>query len=222
MNKPSTRPQRDPSLDPHDWRLAHWLYAMVFALSRKRQMHGISVASSRIGVHDVDRSLDKVERALQAIADYDPPRYAHITRDMQRIWIGPIPNYARGQWIDELRLCMLRDSFVADDDVSVAYVAALIVHEGTHARVARAGISFDEQIRPRVERLCIKSQIAFSRKHPDGEPLVDMFLENLRRADSWWSDSRLRSVQLRALKELRLPKRIRWMVDRASRQRDRD
>jgi hypothetical protein len=219
MKLSPTQRTQDTELDPHDWRFAHWLYALVFALSAKRVMHGITVASSRIGTHDVELSFRKVERALRAIRDYDPPRFAHIMRDVPRIWIGPIPNYARGQWIDELRLCMLRDSFVGDDEVSDAYVAALIVHEGTHARVARAGISFSEEIRPRVERLCIKSQIDFARRHPEGGSLVQLFEENLQRSDDWWSDQRLRSVQLHALKDLGLPRRMRWALDRVTRER---
>ena len=219
MIHPAERPAEDWELDPHDWRLGHWFYALVFALSIKRRLHGLTVASSPIGAHDVERSFQKVDMALQAIAEHDPPRYAHILKDMPRIWVGPIPNYARGQWIDQLRVCMLRDTFVDDDAVSVAYVAALIVHEGTHARLARAGITFDEDVRPRIERLCIKSQIEFARKHPDGEPLIEVFLEHLRRKDAWWSNQRLRSVQLRALKDLGLPKRIRWAVKRVTQER---
>ncbi len=210
----------DGELEPRYWKLGHWFYALLFALSPKRRMHGLTVASSPIGAHQVEASFQKLDRALQAIARCDPPRYAGIRKDMQRIWVGPIPNYARGQWIEELRLCMLRDSFVGDDAVSDAYVAALIIHEGTHARVARAGISFDEQNRPRIERLCIKSQLAFARRHPDGGPLVEMFEENLERADSWWSDQRLRSVQLQALTELGLPRRARRAIDRATQERD--
>jgi hypothetical protein len=210
----------DGELEPRYWKLGHWFYSLVFALSPKRRMHGITVASSPVGTHEVDASLDKVDRALKVIAESTPARYAHIRRDVQRIWVGPIPNYARGQWIEELRLCMLRDSFVGDEEVSDAYVAALIVHEGAHARVARAGISFDEEMRPRVERLCIKSQLAFVRRHPDGGPLVELFEENLKRADSWWSDQRLRSVQLRALKELGLHRKARWAIDRATQDRD--
>jgi hypothetical protein len=204
-------------LDPRDWRLGHWFYALLFALAPKRTLHGITVASSPVGVHDVEASFDKLDAALATIARFDPPRYAHLKRNVPRIWIGPIPNYARGQWIDELRLCMLRDSFVADEDVSVSYVAALLVHEATHARMRRRGIPFDETIRPRVERACIKSQLAFVRTHPAGQPLIPIFEQNLSRADSWWSDGRLRSVQLRALKGLGAPRRLRWLADRLSR-----
>lgn len=219
MNAARSASRRDPDLDPRDWRLGHWFYAFLFALSPKRQLHGITVASSWIGAHKVDDSFHKVDQALQAIAEYDRPRYAHIRKDMQRIWIGPIPSYARGQWIEELRLCMLRDTFVGSNEVSVAYVAALIVHEGVHARLFRTGVEFDERTRPRIERLCIESQIAFAHKHPDGASLLGIFEENLRRADSWWSDQRLRSVQLRALKRMGTPRRLRWLLDRATRDR---
>ncbi len=204
-------------IDPRSWRLGHWFYALLYALAPKRVLHGITVASSRIGTHDVEDSFRKVDAALAAIARFDPPRYAHLKRNMPKIWIGPIPNYARGQWIDELRLCMLRDSFVGDEDVSISYVAALLIHEATHARVRRRGITFDEAIRPRVERACIRSQLSFARTHPGGESLIPIFEENLRRADSWWSDGRLRSVQLRALKQLGAPRRLRWLIDRISR-----
>lgn len=210
-------PSANHDLDPRDWRLGHWLYALLFALAPKRTLHGITVASSPIGTHDVDSSFHKLEAALATIARHDPPRYAQLKRNVPRIWIGPIPNYARGQWIDELRLCMLRDSFVADDEVSASYVAALLVHEATHARMRRRGIPFDEKIRPRVERACIKSQLAFARTHPSGAPLIPIFEENLRRADSWWSDGRLRSVQLRALKRLGAPRPLRRLLDRFSR-----
>jgi hypothetical protein len=206
------RPAPDHDFDPYDWSLGHWFYALVFALSVKRRMHGITVGSSPVGAHDVERSFEKVDQALQAIAEYDRPRYFHILRHVPRIWVGPVPHYARGQWVDQLRLCMLRDDFVGHDAVSVAYLAAIIVHEATHARLARTGIAFDEDVRPRVERLCIKSQIEFARKHPDGGPLIQVFEQNLERRDEWWSDQRLRSVQLRALKNLGLPRGLRWAI----------
>jgi hypothetical protein len=80
-------------------------------------------------------------------------------------------------------------------------------------------VGFEEHVRPQVERLCTRAQLAFLRKHPDGAGLISMFAANLSREDSWWSDARLRAVQLRAIKKLGTPRRLRWALDRATRGR---
>jgi hypothetical protein len=47
-------------------------------------------------------------------------------------------------------------------------IAATIVHEATHARLDRCGIGYDK-LRPRVEAVCFRRELAFAAKLPNGE-----------------------------------------------------
>jgi hypothetical protein len=215
------RPTRLPTdeLEPRSWHLATWFYALLYALSRKREVQGVSVAALKVGDHDQQASLRSVDEALQLISEHDPRCFARLQKHVRSIWVGPIPNYARGQWIEDLRMCMLRDSYVSSDETSVAHVASIIVHESTHAWLEQAGFGYDERVRARVERICIRSQLAFARKHPDGARLIEALEERLARDDAWWSDARLRNTQLGVLEEMGTPGWFRRMIDRMTRNR---
>jgi hypothetical protein len=55
------------------------------------------------------------------------------------------------------------------------------VHEATHARLMRCGIGYDEALRARVEAVCMRREIAFAAKLPDGKEITDRAKDNLER-----------------------------------------
>jgi hypothetical protein len=52
-------------------------------------------------------------------------------------------------------------------------LASTIVHEATHARLWRMGFRYEEEARPHVEAICVRRELAFSAKLPDGEQVRD-------------------------------------------------
>ena len=44
-----------------------------------------------------------------------------------------------------------------------AVIAATLVHEAVHARLQRAGLRYWPDLRPRIEAVCVREEIAFVR-----------------------------------------------------------
>lgn len=133
----------------------------------------VGVASYYEGVdgEDAEAGLGRVEEALCLIKEYDRLRYGRITRDLDRIWVRLVPHYA-GLYTAAYKLCELDCKFVARASIDV--IASTIVHEATHARLRRCGIGGEEAIRARLEEVCLRREIAFAAKLPNGETLREM------------------------------------------------
>jgi len=135
--------------------------------SDKRTVGGMLI------VYDADKGgkdADKVAAALQLIQDFDPVRYRRIVRDLKQIWITTIAS-AAGQFVRSTSTCELDERFVMGEHISIEEVAGAIVHEATHARLFQRGIGYEEQLRSRVEQVCMRRELAFAAKLPDGESI---------------------------------------------------
>ena len=69
-------------------------------------------------------------------------------------------------------------------------IASVIVHEATHARLRGCGIGYDERIRARVETICIRRQVAFAARLPDGTLAHEEAERNLApRPPDFWANA---------------------------------
>lgn len=85
--------------------------------------------------------------------------------------IAVVRGYAwAGQYWHQLRTIAIEAS-VVERQVPEA-VAMTIVHEAAHARVAALGIPY-LRYRRRIEELCVSEEIAFARKLPGTERLIE-------------------------------------------------
>ncbi|AZO45514.1 hypothetical protein EJ076_32700 [Mesorhizobium sp. M7D.F.Ca.US.005.01.1.1] len=114
-----------------------------------------------------DKSADKVAAALHLIQVMDPVRYRRVVRDLKQIWITTIPG-AAGQFVRSTSTCELDERFVTGEHISIEEVAGAIVHEATHARLDQCGIGYEERLRTRVEEVCMRRELAFAAKLPEG------------------------------------------------------
>lgn len=137
---------------------------------------GVSPAYEVVNNDSVETGLCRVEEALCLIKTYDRLRYDRLTRDLERIWVRIVEHYA-GLFTPSLKLCELDCRFVAKRSPDV--IASMIVHEATHARLRRCGIGYEENIRARVEAVCIRRELAFSAKLPNGETVRELAEINL-------------------------------------------
>jgi hypothetical protein len=125
-----------------------------------------------------ERVLSRVATSLQLIKLHDPIRYNHLTRDLERIWVNLVPGY-RAQYRSEFRMCELDERFVLAEATTPETIASVIVHEATHARLQGCGIGYGERIRARVEAICIRRQVAFTERLPDGMHAHEEAVRNL-------------------------------------------
>ncbi|MER9939516.1 hypothetical protein [Mesorhizobium sp. M0088] len=130
----------------------------------KRTIDGLPVFCNN---DHAGKDADRVVAALGLIKQFDPVRYRRIIRDLNRIWITTIPG-ALGRFIKSTATCEIDRRFVLDEQTVTEQIASTIVHEATHARLFRRGIGYEEQLRARVEGICMGREQAFAAKLPDG------------------------------------------------------
>jgi hypothetical protein len=128
--------------------------------------------------------LRRLDEALGLIAAHQPWRFAHLVRDVDRIWIVRYP--CRGAFFPDTRTCMTELTFLARTDITAAPVASSILHEGMHARVHAMGVSPVARDMAHEERICRRAELAFGQALPPelGRPVVERALASLELADA--------------------------------------
>jgi hypothetical protein len=193
----------------------------MFAISRKHNRKGFNIAALSSG----QIAFPKIDQALNLISKFDSRSYFRIQRDIEKMWVSAMgPDYA-AEWIDELKMCVFNRDHICRADISADEVASTIIHEATHARLSRFKISYKEEKRIRIEKICFKAQIAFAKRLPDGEHLIQKTESNLELPETFWTNSEFQQRNLKALAELGKklwPARIlypiaSWLVDKRKR-----
>ena len=120
--------------------------------------------------------LERLREALALIKTYDPLRYRRLTSDLKRIWATPV--YTQGGcFVSRLEACILHPRCV--ETTTTELLASMIVHEATHARLSGLGFGYEEELRPRIEAMCVRREIAFAAKLPDGSQVREWAAQKL-------------------------------------------
>jgi hypothetical protein len=132
----------------------------------------VTVANTEPGI-DTDDVVGRLDQALGLIAQYAPRRYRRLQQDVGEMIVQRFP--CRGAFFPDRRAILTELTFVVNRDFTPAQVAASIVHEAQHARVARVLRGDVANRRPREERLCRKAELEFGLALPlaDGGPVVE-------------------------------------------------
>lgn len=146
------------------------------------EVHGIPVqiTNSRPDI-DTRQVLDRLTQALELIASYAPTRFRRLHQDVEGIVVRRFP--CRGAFFPETRECLVELTFTVNPRHTLAEIAASIVHEATHARVARMRGPLPPEYRAREERLCRKAELEFGRALPDGASVVERARSALSMSD---------------------------------------
>jgi hypothetical protein len=133
-----------------------------------RRSKGEQIDGLWIGAFDDNPEpiLHRLREALQLIEAYDPSRYSRLRRDLERVWVCGRAPY-RGSYNSRLDACELDKEFVLAEAPEL--LASVIMHEATHARLRGCGIGNEEWIRPRIEAICVRRELAFTAKLPNGQ-----------------------------------------------------
>jgi len=130
------------------------------------------------------RTEDVVARltaALDLIATYAPRRFRRLRRDLAGFAVERFA--CRGAFFPDRRECLVELTFTVNPRHSLAEIAASIVHEATHARVARRCGALPLAQRPREERLCRQAELEFGLALPDGQVVVERARASLALSD---------------------------------------
>ena len=177
------------------------------AVSKRREVVGVPVWHLLPVEPKATEELARVTQAIELIARTDPRRFGRLRSDLRGIWI--VGSAGAGEYESHLQLCALDPSYILRADVTVPDIAATIVHEATHARLWACGFRYDQAIRPRIERVCIKAEIAFAARLQDGVSVVRRAEYKLTRVHDAWTDHALRAQTVRRLRQLGAPN---WMI----------
>lgn len=173
----------------------------IVALSERRIIRGIQV----VNISDRDQTdalFEAVAAALTLIHRTAPWRLREVRNVIRRVLIVSQPGSSYWGFV---HACALSRETLEHQPPE--WVASIIVHEAVHARFHRRGIRYDAQHRSRIERACLRRQLAFLRKVAGTEDLV----EHLVAASSkpWFSDAERRRQMVGKLHSLGAPK---WLV----------
>jgi hypothetical protein len=153
---------KKPNRKPHVAdRLALWL------LSTGHDIDGLWVGTTE---SKPQTGLRRVEDALRLIKLHDSLHYSRVIHNLERIWVHLVP-IAQACYERSLKACVFDERFVVPETTTLEEIASTIVHEATHARLDRWGISYDEKKRSRIEAVCLRRELNFAAKLPRGEPL---------------------------------------------------
>lgn len=141
------------------------LNRLLFRIGRKRLTHGVELAGPVCLPSLAQYALDRVEAAVELIAACDPLRLDRLRRDMPRVLIG-VPEVGDACFSPGTGLGVLNLEVVSQKVTTPAQLALLIVHEATHARLHRAGVEYVPELRARIERACVRAELAFAERLP--------------------------------------------------------
>lgn len=127
--------------------------------------------------------LATVIRALHLIENLLPYRWWFIQRRLRRVLIveggGQLYSF-------DLNACVLDVKFVTK--TREARIAAMVVHEATHARLSWWGVGYDRASRQRIEEFC--ARVEADALTAFGLPRMASDVA-LRVASPWWTDEQL-------------------------------
>lgn len=137
----------------------------------QREMHGLPVhiVNTR---HDIqtEQVAQRLSAALDLIATFAPRCYRRLRTDLTGFIVERFA--CRGAFFPESRECLVELTFTVNPQVSLPEIAASIVHEATHARLAAWCGPLPFAHRAREERICRRVELDFGLAVPDGAAVV--------------------------------------------------
>src|ERR1700724_2307085 len=163
---------------------------IMLRFSKRRHLDGLWIGTWET---DAEPILCRIEAALLLIKRYDRIRYDRLLRDLQRVWVLLLPS-SIGSFEDRIYRCEIDTRYCLAETTTPELLAAVIVHEATHARLWRHGIRYEEAQRPHIEEICLRREIAFAAKLPNGEDARDQAERTLALCASgeYWTSAAFR------------------------------
>ncbi|MEO7987519.1 MAG: hypothetical protein ABI766_13385 [Gemmatimonadales bacterium] len=145
-------------------------------------LHGLPVriANTRSDIQ-TEAVAQRLTEALDLIATYAPRRYRRLRNDFAGIVVQRFA--CRGAFFPESSECLVELTFTVNPRHALPEIAASIVHEALHARVARMCGTRPSKQRAREERLCRRAELEFGLALPDGAVVVQRARDSLALAD---------------------------------------
>ena len=151
-------------------------------LTEQRVVHGLPVriVNTRPDIQ-TEQVVQRLTAALDLIATYAPRRYWRLRKDFAGLVVQRFA--CRGAFFPESHECLVELTFTVNPRHALPEIAASILHEATHARVARMCGTRPPEHHAREERLCRRAELEFGLAVPDGAVVVQRARDSLALAD---------------------------------------
>jgi len=145
-------------------------------------VHGLPVriVNTRPDI-ETEHVIQRLTAALDLIATFAPRRYRWLRHDVAGFVVERFA--CRGAFFPQSRECLVELTFTVNPRHGLPEIAASIVHEATHARVARMCRTRSPEQHAREERLCRRAELEFGLALPDGAVVVQRARDSLALAD---------------------------------------
>ena len=130
----------------------------------------VTVANTERGI-DTGEVIQRLDQALDLIQRYVPHRFRRLQHDVSEIVVQRFP--CRGAFFPAEGAILTELTFLVNPSFTPAQIAASIVHEATHARVAASLRGNVENRRSREERLCREAELEFGMAVPGGAAVIE-------------------------------------------------
>jgi hypothetical protein len=168
-------------------RLVDWLSGQLTKpgeapSAERRVVHGVPVrvVNTRPDI-PTDQVINRLSAALDLIATYGPSRYRRLRKDFAGFVVQRFA--CRGAFFPASRECLVELTFTVNPRDGIPEIAASIVHEATHARVARMCGTLAPELHAREERLCRRAELELGLALPDGAVVVQRARASLTLGD---------------------------------------
>ncbi|MGH7511654.1 MAG: hypothetical protein ACREOQ_01905 [Gemmatimonadales bacterium] len=147
-----------------------------------RVVHGfpVRIVNTRPDI-DTEQVIQRLTAALDLIATYAPRRYRRLRHDVAGFVVERFA--CRGAFFPQSRECLVELTFTVNPRHGLPEIAASIVHEATHARVAHMCRTRSPAQGAREERLCRRVELELGLALPDGAVVVQRARDSLALAD---------------------------------------
>jgi hypothetical protein len=189
----------------------------LWALSRRGSAQGLFIG---VPWNEPNRSIaeTKLRAAINLIAAREPRRLSRMRRDLDRILITTV-QIARGQFHSPLRMCLLDEDHFCHASTTAEDLALTLVHEATHARLFAVGLGYPPDLRGRIERVCMRQELAFAARLVNAAGHVARLERALMLPDSTWSDAAHEERRMAVIRGWGWPRWIAQALEWAQRRR---
>lgn len=172
-----------------------WWLVMWTAEHRVIEGCDVRVAHSAENAGDV---FKKVGDALSLIARHRPRLAARLRRDVKHLLFADVSG---GRYLAGLQVCLIAVGYARR--VPPLELAMMIVHEATHARLSRAGFRYVGECRERLERICVRAEVAFAQCVPGSRAAVEK--AQAMEQSQWWDPEKSAEATLAELRRRGVP-----------------
>jgi hypothetical protein len=180
----------------------------LLTLRKPLYLNGVPIWLPLGSAADHEMVRMRLREAMELLRIHAPSRHQRVLKCVRGFMIFGAGSVT-ADFHQKEGVCRLAENFVFSTEGTLAAIASTIVHEATHGWLFGRGIGYNEPIRHRVERICIRAALFVSLKLPNAGDEVERCRRELVLGPEVFSDAGIVAMQTRSLREHGCPE---WLI----------